>query len=325
MSKRHYVTLFDSHYLLRGLALYDSLCTNTEDFVLYIIAFDDECFHKLKQLNLANTEIISLEEFEDEELLSVKERRSKGEYCWTSTAKSILYIFEHTNCTDCTYLDSDIYFFNNPEILLSEIPDNKSVLITEHRYTDIYDQTQTSGKYCVQFMYFKKDYNGCLILNWWKDRCIEWCSSIAEDGKLGDQKYLDDWMERFEGVHELQHLGGGIAPWNIQQYLIYFDPESSSVRFLHPISGTNDRVIFYHFHRLEFFEQDVIRLAPGFYKLPGSCISYIYKEYIRKCNELCHRYSLSDNMKLWRNESVYNSNAEQLFYDKNFFMYSLFL
>lgn len=325
MNKRYYVTLFDSHYLLRGLALYDSLCANTENFILYIIAFDEECYHKLKQLNLVNAHIVSLDEFEDEELLSVKEDRSKGEYCWTSTAKSILYVFKHTNCTDCTYLDSDIYFFNDPEILFSEIPDDKSVLITEHRYTDIYDQTQTSGKYCVQFMYFKNDYNGLKVLNWWKDRCIEWCYSIAEDGKLGDQKYLDDWMERFECVHELAHMGGAIAPWNIQQYCIYQEPDSSSVCFFHQASEVNDKVIFYHFHRLEFFKQDVVRLTSGFYKLPCSCISFIYKHYIRKCNELSYKYKLRDKLGLWANESIYNSNIESLTYDKNFFPYNLFL
>lgn len=323
MNKRHYVTIFDSKYLLRGLALYDSLCRNTRNFVLHIIAFDEECYQKLVKLKLENADVIALEEFEDQELLSVKGKRSRGEYCWTSTAKSILYILEHEKCRDCTYLDSDLYFFNDPEILISEIPEEKSVLITEHRYTPEYDQTEVSGKYCVQFMFFKNDPNGRKALHWWKDRCIEWCYAIPEDGKLGDQKYLDDWMDRFEGVYELQHMGGGIAPWNIQQYSFY--RKNMDVEFVHKRLGIRDKVVFYHFHNIEFFTQDVVRLTSGIYKIPGTGVCIIYKDYIRTCGELCGKFNLSDNMQQWRNESVYHSDIDSLFYDKNFFPHSLFL
>ena len=323
MEKRHYVTIFDSKYLLRGLALYTSLCLHTKNFVLHMIAFDKESYEKLKELHLKNADIISLDDFEDQELLSVKGKRTKGEYCWTSTAKSILYIFQHEGCRDCTYLDSDLYFFNDPEILISEIPEDKSVLITEHRYTPEYDQTEISGKYCVQFMFFKNNEAGQKVLNWWKDRCIEWCYAIPEDGKLGDQKYLDDWMERFEGIHELQHLGGGIAPWNIQQYSFY--REQTDVRFIHKMTGIPSNVIFYHFHNIEFFRQDVVRLTSGMYQVPSTGVCIIYKDYIRKCMELCQKFDLMDRMKLWRNESEYRSDVESLFYDKNFFPHSLFL
>lgn len=323
MNKRHYVTLFDSKYLLRGLALYESLCLTTKNFVLHMIAFDPECYEKLTSLNLKNADIISLEEFEDEELLSVKETRSKGEYCWTSTAKSILYVLDKEQCSDCTYLDSDLYFFHDPEFLIAEIPKEKSVLITEHRYTPEYDQTEVSGKYCVQFMFFKNDEKGRNALTWWKDRCIEWCYATPEDGKLGDQKYLDDWMVRFEGIHELRHLGGGIAPWNIQQYNFY--REDTGIKFFHQKTGIRDNVIFYHFHRLEFFEQDVVRLTSDLYKIPSSGLHTIYKDYIRKCAGLCYKYNLYDNIHLWRNESTYFSDVETMFYDKNFFAHSLFL
>ena len=115
----------------------------------------------------------------------------------------------------------------------------KSVLITEHRYTKEYDQSRTSGIYCVQFMTFKNDKNGMEALNWWRNACIEWCYSRFENGKFGDQKYLDDWLNRFKGVHSLKNLGGGVAPWNIQQY---------------DLSKKEFELIFYHFHGFKILE-----------------------------------------------------------------------
>jgi hypothetical protein len=54
------------------------------------------------------------------------------------------------------YLDADLYFFNDPKILIKELG-NDDLLITEHRYTKKYDQSFNSGKYCVQFMIFKNN------------------------------------------------------------------------------------------------------------------------------------------------------------------------
>ena len=47
-----------------------------------------------------------------------------------------------------------MFFYSNPRVLYDEMGAN-SVLITEHRYTKEYDQSATSGKYCVQFVTFK--------------------------------------------------------------------------------------------------------------------------------------------------------------------------
>ena len=64
----NYCTLFDSNYLTRGLAMYESLKKYSHNFHLFIFAFDIRSYNLLKKLKLVSTTVISLKEFEDEEL-----------------------------------------------------------------------------------------------------------------------------------------------------------------------------------------------------------------------------------------------------------------
>ena len=264
----NYCTLFDSNYLTRGVAMYNSLLKNERKFRLFIFAFDNLAYDILKELDLKNVIVISLSEFEDERLLKVKKTRSRGEYCWTCSSFSILYIMKHYDVDEVTYLDSDLFFFSRPQLLLDEFHESgKSVMITRHRYTPEYDQTATSGIYCVQFMTFKNDEDGLNVLNWWVDRCEEWCYARFEDGKFGDQKYLDDWMTRFDCVHELQHLGGGVAPWNVQQYKVAEGPQVDGVP-----------VVFYHFHNLKWLTDNEFNVST--YRLQDEVKQMIYYPYL---------------------------------------------
>lgn len=264
----YFCTLFDSNYLTRGLAMYYSLINVKEEFELYIVCFDNLAYDILKSLKLRNVVAIPLYDFENKELLRVKSTRSKGEYCWTCTPHVIRYIIDKYQLPEVTYLDADLYFFNKPSVLLEEFrKSSKDVMITEHRYTREYDQTLTSGIYCVQFMTFKRSTNGLKVLEWWQERCLEWCYAKAEDGKFGDQKYLDDWLERFDSVHVLEHLGGGVAPWNIQQYQIGKGP-----------CVDDAHVIFYHFHAFQWLPGNQYDL--GSYKLTSRIIELIYDPYI---------------------------------------------
>lgn len=272
----NFCTLFDTYYLTRGLAMYESLKRHCGNFHLYIFPFNAECYKILDTLCLENVTLISLEEFEDKELLQVKPDRSKGEYCWTSTSSTILYCLEKFNLDSCTYLDADIYFFNSPDILLEEVKD-KSVLITSHRFTSKYDTASLNGKYCVQFMFFRNDENGLRALRWWRNSCLDWCYNRHENGKFGDQKYLDDWLERFDGVVELHHLGGGVAPWNVQQYIVKQD---DGKKWLIEIKSKKQYpIIFYHFQNMKFFSRNVILTGPC--KISKNAREIIYKPYLK--------------------------------------------
>ena len=273
---RHYCTYFDSNYLLKGFALYKSLRQHSEEpFTLWILCFDDSTYRILGQMALPDMKLISQEEFEDgdEELFKAKNNRSRVEYYWTCTPSLPLYVFRRQSEIDLiTYLDADLYFYSDPQPIYDELGDS-SILIIEHRYAPEYAyMATTSGIYNVGVMAFRDDEHGLACLCWWRERCLEWCYNRAEDGKFGDQKYMDDWLERFKEVVVLQHKGAGLAPWNVQSY---------RVRKNRGIITVDDQpLVFYHFHSLKLEISSTCQLAHPVYKFQPGALVTIYLPYL---------------------------------------------
>lgn len=281
-----FCTLFDSNYLDKGLVLYHSMENVMEDFKLYILAMDDKCYDVLKDCNLSHAKLISLADFEDEELLKIKAQRARAEYCWTCTASLIDYVFEKYNEAYCTYVDSDLYFFQNPKVLIEEMLFyDCSVQIVEHGFGKGIIAEQKiigAGKYCVQFNTFKNDIYGREILSTWKAQCRSHCS--MEPGEMGDQKYLTDWDEKYEKVHVLQHQGGGVAPWNVFR----FKPAEKEGWLIDKKTKEKFELIFYHFHHLEYGEDYQVNINV-FKKELGAeptLVYGIYRTYLTKMEEM---------------------------------------
>lgn len=216
----HYVTLFDSFFLPQGLALHASLERHAGSYTLWVLCVDEGAHGALVVLALPNTRLLRLADWETPELSRVKAGRSRGEYCWTLTPFAPRFVFEaQPASTRVTYIDADMWLCGDPgKVLLEFEQSGKSVLITEHAYSPEHDQGVRSGRYCVQFMTFTRD-GGERVRQWWADRCIEWCFNRVEDGKFGDQMYLEDWPQRFpHEVHVLQDKALLQAPWNASRF-----------------------------------------------------------------------------------------------------------
>lgn len=257
----HYVTLFDSLFLPQGLALHMSMERHIKDYTLWILCVDDTAHEVLTKLNLPNVRLLKLSDIETEELKRVKPDRSKGEYCWTLTPFSPHFVFEADPTVQrVTYLDADLWFRKKPDPIFEEFEvSGKHVLITDHAYAPEYDQSETSGQYCVQFMTFTRE-GGEKVRKWWEERCIEWCYARFENGKFGDQKYLDDWPERFSlDVHVLNQKNLLLAPWNASIF-----PYSKS--------------LIYHFHGLRILERNKL-LTHFNYCIPNMTLEKIYTPY----------------------------------------------
>ncbi len=158
-------------------------------------------------------------------------------------------------------------------------------------------------------------------MRWWADKCIEWCFAVNEKNRFGDQMYLDFFHEKFEGVHDLEHLGGGVAPWNVSQYS-FFEREGK-IFLQERATGSKAPLVFYHFHSLSFFNKDVVHFADNMYCLPDTALVFVYKKYIRYTEQICRTYQLKEG--IWRNECVFrDDDMDRLDHKKNYYQYSLF-
>jgi hypothetical protein len=247
----HFVTLFDSSYLPMGMALHESLMAHSKPFCLWIICMDEKVEEQLSRLALPHVTLLPLREVETQELLAVKPARSLGEYCWTLTPFSFEAVFDRgLGAERVTYLDSDLFFFSSPQLLLRELEEaGKHVLITEHAYAPDHAKRwlEMSGRFCVQFLTFRRTAEGGEVMRWWQNRCLEWCFARFEEGKFGDQKYLDQWLELFaKDVHVVHQTEKTLAPWNAKHYEVMLNGR------LEPV--------FFHFHGFRILSPTRVRL-----------------------------------------------------------------
>lgn len=275
LSNLNFCTYFDKNYLLRGLAMYRSLEKYLKSFAMWILCFDDLTYEVLEKLELKNVRLISLTEFEegDKDLAQAKLNRTLKEYLWTVTPTLSLFVLKNNpQIESITYLDADLLFFRDPYPIYEEFSGN-SILIIEHRFFQKYAYLRAlHGIYNVAMLIFRNDKEGHRCLSWWRQHCNEWCFCRMEDGKFGDQKYLDDWPERFQGVIVLKRKGANLAPWNIDNYI------------LNKVDGRvlvdEEELIFFHYHSTNHVHESIIEL-PQRYKITKQYIDLVYKPYAK--------------------------------------------
>lgn len=314
-----FCTLFDSNYLDKGLTLYKSMERHIPEFKLYVFAFDDKCYEILKNENYPGLIPISLEEFETPELLKVKSERTRAEYCWTCSPWIIKHVLDHFHEKICTYIDADMEFFSSPQPVFDEMRKrNCSTIIVPHRYeTEEEDKKQHElrGSYCVEFNTFVNDENGYKTLSWWADRCLEWCyySIPGTTEWYGDQKYLNAFSEKFDGVMVCDHYGVGVAPWNMLLF-DYAGTENDTPLVRVKKTGQVFPLVIYHFESVSFLTTHIL-CAPSdtdsreLYKA-------VYDSYISRLME--NRYSIEKKygIRLSRKKRVVTKNPLLILYHK---------
>lgn len=246
---RHYCTYFDHKFIPRGLALLASLRRHGGPFRLYVLCLDDLCYDALVRQQLPDIVPIALPALEayDRDLSTARARRSLIEYYFTLTPAFPLYLLAaYPDIDIITYLDSDLYFFGNPEAVFEELGGG-SVAIIGHRFTEEGRFRERYGVFNVGWVSWRRDESGLACLEWYRERCLEWCFDAADGVRFADQKYLDEWPERFPRVRSIAHKGCNLAPWNVENYKYSLRNDRLYV--------DDDPLVFYHFHGFKKFAE----------------------------------------------------------------------
>ncbi len=273
MIHRDYCSLWDRNYCAKGLALYESLTKHSsEPFTLHVLAMCSQTEKILNELALPNMHVMSLGAFELAlNLKPIREGRSWAEYCWTVASSLMEYLMPWLGSEGITYLDSDLMFYGDPKEIFDEVG-QRSLGIIPHRFPDDRRFMERNGIYNVGWVSARNTEAGRRCIARWAAQCREWCFARNEDGKFGDQSYLDTWPTDFPGeVAAIENPGAGLAPWNIATYRLIAAGESVQV---------DDRsLVFYHFH--EFVDETFLT---G-YELRSEDLTLVYCPYVTAWTE----------------------------------------
>ncbi len=251
----HFCTYCDQGYAARMLCLHESLKAADEPFRLWVLCFDHATVRAIEAKADASLAAIPLAELlaADPAYAAVRSQRSRVEFFFTATPVLVRHVLARApSASHVTYLDADLFFFGPPSAVFAAQGD-ASVGIVPHRFLPHLADRANHGTYNVGWVSFRRDANGLACVEWWRERCLEWCHDRVEDGRFADQGYLDAFPQKFPGVRALEDPGINAAPWNVR---------AADLREIGRRPWLRDRpILFYHY-------QGIREVAEGWFD-PG--------------------------------------------------------
>ncbi|MDD4816563.1 MAG: hypothetical protein PHI85_01165 [Victivallaceae bacterium] len=267
MAEYEFFTCFDFNYAATGITLYRSLKKLGIDFRLHVCTLDNGAFKAVSALAAIGEKLnaIPLAEVErfDPEFAACRHNRSRAEYIFTLSPVLPRYIFSVApDIGRLAWLDADLFFYASPEPLFREFEScNAAVLLMEHGFPPHLMWRLKYGRFNVEFQIYRRG-SSFAALDWWRRKCLDWCGDVPEPGRFADQKYLDEFPEKFSGVIVGRDPRFGIAPWNW------------------PLRPCDDPG-FYHFQGFRFITRHLACSNLGSYgnRMPEALLTRFYRGY----------------------------------------------
>jgi len=268
-----YVTVFDQGYVVRATALACSFGRHCKDDLLLLACLDTESAEILAGMNLPGTRVVWPDTFVAGELLDLKSRRSRAEFCWTTKPYLLEYILANLPSAEwAVYLDTDSMIFGPISEALEASPEPACVL-TPHNFASEFEHYEESvGRFNAGFVAIRNSDQGRKAVTEWRELCADSVSAVPTENAYGDQKYLDELATKWCQQPDAAHQGLNVAPWNVGNYL--FDIRADRVF----VDGV--RLCFYHFQGFLQITSNLLLLYRGVYPLPKFVRKHVYRPYL---------------------------------------------
>ena len=237
-------TVSDQNYVIKGLTLYQSLLQHTDNFVLHYLCIDDVALDNVrrhKNKSLIAYDVNDLLDHDDK--LAPLKQNNYRYFCWSLASYFTNYLMDKYQ-KDISYIDSDIFFHDDFQIILNAIED-KDIGIFRHRQFPL-SSNRIEGLFNVGVVHFKSRPFSRKALHWWYDAVLN--RKYPKLATCGDQRYLDAFLEfPEENIFIDGEIGHG-APWQWQLYDFSDYEKDGSIIW----DGQKQKLIFTHFSQFEY-------------------------------------------------------------------------
>lgn len=215
-------TLCDKNYLAKGLAMRQSLIDLGVPHTIHWLCLDDETHRALSHIEHVVAHKLSWFDSNPEiEALrnnpATRYGSQRDNFIWSLAPFFVNYLLRREIYDNqyLFYVDSDIFFYKSPQLIVDTIG-SRSIGIHTHRFGPNRKKLDV-GWYNVGVTVFRNDRVGRLVSELWKHWLIDTSNPYYNEyGTCGDQKYLELFVEMFPKqvcVFDQEGPISHLAPW----------------------------------------------------------------------------------------------------------------
>jgi len=129
----------------------------------------------------------------------------------------------------------------------------------------------------VAWITYRRCAEGLQCLETYRAECAAWCYDRLEEGRFGDQKYLDAWPGRYRSLTIIEHKGFNLAVWNAHGHIIRVRDGVVMV--------DDDPLVFYHYASTQLLPDGSVHalvIPGGSHRSKAVLIEHVIKPYERR-------------------------------------------
>jgi hypothetical protein len=266
-------------YLDKILALFNSI-KKYKNVEFHLLALDQKIYNFIKKKKIINCY--------HPKILKINFNENFAQNMSIGRLNFVKYLFIKKKLSHVHLMDSDIYFFSDPNYLKKIVKKNDMGFCYHDTIKNSYNTDNKYGIFNAGYLYFKNSENTKNILKKYIFLCEKKVDYSVPQHNVknifADQTYLENLSEEFKNIKKIKDISINRGPWNIGRYKIKIKKEEL---FL-----DNIKLIFYHFSGMKKIINNLYSLGLRMYvKNKEDIKKHIYLKYIAELNTINKSYS----------------------------------